>query len=161
MAIQLGCGGLCGGGFAKATLVGGEGFFGVALDAGDERGGWAELIGGDLAEQEPVMPFAAGFLQRLEFGSEAMGAGCGFGGRFGKVAGQLGLLANVVQAGGVGEIASGGCVAIGADCGVGGVPVLDEGDEARLGKGDGLGCGEGVEKFGEGFGQVALVLVQE
>lgn len=53
-----------------------------------------EFAVGDVGESEPVVPVAAGLLERLEGAGETMG--CGRVGRFGNIAGQFGGFSDVV-----------------------------------------------------------------
>jgi hypothetical protein len=62
-----------------------------------EFGRIAQLAGGDLREDEPVVPFAAGLLQRLKLFAEVTGSHGRLRRGFGEITGQLRTLANLVQ----------------------------------------------------------------
>lgn len=62
---------------------------------------WAQLASGNLRQHEPVMPLAAGLLQDCKLSGESLGRNGGLRRGFGKVASQLGALAQLVQLGGV------------------------------------------------------------
>ncbi len=55
----------------QPPLVNAEGMAGVGCEALGELGQFAQFAGGDVAEQEPVVPFATGLLQFLVAGGEA------------------------------------------------------------------------------------------
>ena len=100
-----------------------------------EFGGAAEFGGGDFAEDEAVVPLAAGLLQCFELGGQAVGCDGGARGGFGKVASELGLLADVVKTAGVlhgfgGELTAAACC----------IPVMNQAGELCLGE-DGRLCG--------------------
>ena len=89
------------------------------------------------------MPLAACLLDVSVSLGEAVRLGCGFGSGLGEVTCELGLLADVVEAGGLFGQRGGVMTA------VPGVPVVDEGDQAGFGESMGLSGLEGVEQIFE------------
>ena len=83
------------------VLKGAQGAVCLGGEAWRELRGVAEFAGGELGEQEPVVPGTSGLLQLLEACGEAVGAGGGLGRGLGEVAGELGAFADFVERGGV------------------------------------------------------------
>jgi hypothetical protein len=120
-----------------------------------EFGGAAEFGGGDFAEDEAVVPLAAGLLQCFELGGQAVGCDGGARGGFGKVASELGPLADFVQLGG-GVRGFGGCVRFAVTA----VPVADERDQIGFGERERARGGECVEQLREDAGKIVALLVE-
>src|SRR5713226_9416032 len=83
--------------FGEASLIVGECLitvFGVALH---ERGTFAFIVGGDVAQEQPVVPLAAGLLDLLVAAGELLGGGEAFRKGFGHVTAELGGLAQAVE----------------------------------------------------------------
>ena len=134
------------------AAVVGQGSFTVAAEGLGECG-VAELVVGDGAEDEPVVPFAAGLLEGLEGCGQFAGSAGGFGGGLSDVAGQLGGLADGMELVGIVRQGFGGDVLR--------KPVL--GENAKFGgkKSSGFGRVEGFKEGLKGSGEFGLVLVED
>ena len=79
----------------------------MAAKGTGERG-VAEFVVCDVAEDEPVMPFTPGLLERFEGCGEFAGSACHFGSRLGDVASQFGVFADGVELIGIVRVDSAG-----------------------------------------------------
>jgi hypothetical protein len=138
----------------EAAFVVAEGVFGVGGEALREFGGGAELGGGEVREEEPVVPFAASLLQVFEVRGEVAGGGGGFRGGLGEVSGELGVLADAVKLSRI----------LRDECGARGVlrvPLADEGGEPGFGEDDRGGGREGVEQLLKDERKLGAVLLEK
>lgn len=108
-----------------------------------------EFAVGDVGESEPVVPVAAGLLERLEGAGETMG--CGRVGRFGNVACKFGDFSDVVES---------AVVSLRGRWDVVGVPAESELAEMGGGNGERFGGAQRVEQCFKGSCEFGLVFMK-